>query len=187
MDKWMWRCCAPGSQSSSPRDARASPAAIPPVSASYHPKQIAASICNTMPIRCHNSHTDSALDALGAFHWVENLCLLNGCVLYKAFTSHLMWWFGGCLRFRGNWNTKLWLTIKFLHTDAACWESYGFAWLNQPYSISLHLVYEWLWNVWLLFQLHLQFVLCTADQCGTLGIFLTILLSKLFSLQQHVK
>lgn len=97
MDKWMWRCCAPGSQISSPRDARASPAAIPPVSASYHPKQIAASIYNTMPKDVTTHTLTLHLMLWVTFHWVENLCLLNGCALYKAFTSHLMWWFGGCL------------------------------------------------------------------------------------------
>ena len=48
-DKWLWRWCAPASRIWSLRDARASPAAIPPVSANNQSEQAAASASNTMP------------------------------------------------------------------------------------------------------------------------------------------
>lgn len=88
-----------------------------------------------------NSQSDSyksALDALGDISLSrKSPCLLNGCALYKVYTFHSNVVIWVLPRFRGNWNTKLWLTIKRPHAEAACWESYGFAWLNQSYAIFL--------------------------------------------------
>lgn len=190
MDKWMWRCCAPGSQISSLRDARASPAAIPPVSASYHLKQNAASICNTMPkhISTHTlTHINLHLMLWATFHWVENLpvCWMDvHCT--RCTLSILMWLFGCCLASEvietRSYDSPLNVHTLRLHVgNLMGWLD----WMNhfQSSSSGLWMFVECVTIVSASFDV----MLCSADQCGTLGIFLTRLFSKLFSLQQRVK
>lgn len=85
----MRRCCAPENRIWSLKDARASLAAIPPVSTSCYSKWISASTCNTIQnnkkSKKHNTHTDSYTLHLILLPWVLK-SVLKQCVLYKLFT-----------------------------------------------------------------------------------------------------